>query len=462
MSSVSPTAARPAVNAFYFAAWRWHFYAGLFVIPFLVMLSLTGLFMMIYAESGNELGIVADVTATGPALPVLTQADAALATLPDGHLVTYIAPEAANRPAFFEITRGDATFAVAVDPYTGKVLNAQNEATTWRALAENIHGTLLIGDTGDRLIEAAASLCMVLIATGLYMWWPRDTGFLRAFLPRLSARGRGLWKELHRTTGALVSVALVVFLLSGLAWTGIWGDKFVKPWSSFPAEKWDNVPLSDATHASLNHSPLHNVPWGLEATPMPASGSTAGTAAVPGPVTLDTVAHWAGVNGFAGQYKIGLPAGETGVYTISIDARNGDGFTPSDDRFAHIDQYTGNILADIHYADYKPVGKLMAWGIGLHKGQVGLWNFLLNLVLIAMILFVSISGAVMWWKRRPAGAGRLAAPPMPRDLPLWKGAVLVALAVSLAFPMAGISLLAILALDLLVLTRVPFLKRALS
>ena len=33
-------------SRFYAAAWRWHFYAGLFVAPFLVMLALTGLVML--------------------------------------------------------------------------------------------------------------------------------------------------------------------------------------------------------------------------------------------------------------------------------------------------------------------------------------------------------------------------------------------------------------------------------
>ena len=167
-------------------------------------------------------------------------------------------------------------------------------------------------------------------------------------------------------------------------------------------------------------------------------------------------------NGFAGQYKVALPGGETGVYSVSIDGRNGDGFTPSDDRFVHIDRYTGNVLAEVRYADYKPVGKMMAWGIGLHKGEAGPVNFWFNMVYLALVIFVCISGLVMWWKRRPAGALRLAAPPSPADLPFWKGAVLVGLALSFAFPMAGISILIVLAVDVLVLSNVPALKRALS
>ena len=33
-------------NKLYFAAWRWHFYAGLFVIPFLAALAFTGMAML--------------------------------------------------------------------------------------------------------------------------------------------------------------------------------------------------------------------------------------------------------------------------------------------------------------------------------------------------------------------------------------------------------------------------------
>ncbi|GAL22685.1 uncharacterized iron-regulated membrane protein [Vibrio maritimus] len=33
-------------KSIYFMTWRWHFYSGLFVIPFMLMLSLTGLIML--------------------------------------------------------------------------------------------------------------------------------------------------------------------------------------------------------------------------------------------------------------------------------------------------------------------------------------------------------------------------------------------------------------------------------
>jgi uncharacterized iron-regulated membrane protein len=47
-------------------------------------------------------------------------------------------------------------------------------------------------------------------------------------------------------------------------------------------------------------------------------------------------------------------------------------------------------------------------------------------------------------------------------MPLCKGAMLVGLAVSMAFPMAGITILTVMAIDMLLLSRLGFLKKALS
>jgi uncharacterized iron-regulated membrane protein len=472
ITSAAPPSAAPRENRFYFAAWRWHFYAGLYVVPFLLMLAITGLVMMLDNGLSNQLGHAPRIEAQGAPLPPSRLARAALEAVP-GDLVQYVAPEADDRAAFFviqdpsRVTPGMKPWEapamnVAVDPYSGAVLRVSDKTATIYAWANDIHGALLMGDTGDRLIEIAASLTLLLIATGLYMWWPRERGLARALVPSLGKRGRALYKELHLAAGVWVSFFLVLFLISGLAWAGVWGGKLVQPWSSFPAEKDAKFWSSDVTHKSLNHGPLDEVPWGLELTPMPESGTAAGTPALPLPVTLDTVVLWAQANGFAGQYRVSLPAGEKGVWTLMRAAQNEDSVAPAEDRTVHFDRYSGNILADIGYADYSLMAKAMAQGIALHKGLAGTWNWVLNLVLLTLIILVNVTGVVMWWKRRPQGAFRLAAPPMPQDLPMWKGAVLVALALAMAFPMAGLALLAVVGLDVVLLSRLPALKRVLS
>jgi uncharacterized iron-regulated membrane protein len=451
---------------FYAAVWRWHFYAGLYVVPFLIMLAVTGLIMLwVSVIDGRDGENRIRITPQATELPVSAQADAARAAIADGVMKQYLSPRGSDRVALFQVDQGEAAFMVAVDPYTGTVLEQWPRQAGWYDFATDIHGTLLIGDVGDRLIEIAAGFAVVLIVTGLYLWWPRNgEGLASVLVPSFAARGRNLWKSLHRTVGFWVSALLLVFLLSGLSWAGIWGDRFVQAWSTFPAEKWDNVPLSDATHASMNHGATKEVPWALEQTPMPASGSEAGVSGIPEgtPVDIDTLAAFARTLGMIGRFQMALPDGEAGVWTLSQDSMSNDTPDPTSDRTVHIDQYSGKILADVRFADYSAGGKAMAVAIAFHEGDLGLWNVALNTVYCLCVIFLAVSGVVMWWKRRPANAGRLVAPPRPGELPLWKGAVVLGLFLCLAFPLVGITLLAVLAFDMLVVQNVPPLRRAFS
>ncbi|NIZ62844.1 PepSY domain-containing protein [Sedimentitalea sp. CY04] len=454
--------ARSLSEKLYFAVWRWHFYAGLYVIPFLIMLAVTGIMMMLITQFDGRDGETIAIDQGETALSITQLSEAALVEVP-GTVSEWIGPKAPDLATVIRIKTEAGQRLVAVNQYTGDVISTWDRRAGWYDFADNIHSTLLIGDTGDRLIEIAAGLGLVLVLTGLYMWWPRG-GDTSVLVPNLKARGRALWKNLHAVVGFWISLLLVTFLISGLSWAGIWGGKFVQPWSSFPAEKWDNVPLSDSIHASMNHGATNDVPWALELTPMPASGSDAGLTGIPGDtaVNIDSVVILGRMLGMEGRFRVAYPSGEDGVWTINRDSMSGDSDDPFVDRTIHIDQHTGKILADVNYEDYSWMGKAMAVSIPLHMGLMGTWSFVLNLLFCLMVIFVCVSGVVMWVKRRPAGAGRLAAPPAPADMPLWKGAALICLLTSLAVPLLGLTLLAVLAFDVLILGTIPMVKRVLS
>ena len=181
---------------------------------------------------------------------------------------------------------------------------------------------------------------------------------------------------------------------------------------------------------------------------------------IDGTPDIDRVDSFARETGFAGRYQMNLPQGPTGVWTLTRDTMSADSTDPTSDRIVHIDRYSGAVLADVRFQDYSLMGKAMAVGIALHMGLLGLWSVLANTAFCLSVIFLCLSGVVMWWKRRPAGRVGLAPPPMPADMPLWKGAVAVGLVISLAFPMAGITLAVVLLADLLILSRIPALKRA--
>jgi uncharacterized iron-regulated membrane protein len=468
MTSLAKVAeSAPTHSHFYLAAWRWHFYAGIFVVPFLIILAVTGMMMMYIGLFDGRDGekITVPVSNGATALPVSKQASSAVSLYPDSKVIEWLKGRGPESVSVFRVQDANGQTMVAVNPYSGQVVDSWVRRDGWYDFADSIHSDLLMGVTGDRLLEIAAGLTIVLIVTGVYLWWPRGGSFTAAVGPDFRQTGRALWRSLHSTIGIWLSVILLLFLLTGMAWTGIWGSKLMQAWNTFPAEKWNNVPLSDDTHASMNHNAASDVPWALEQTPMPASGSDQGiTGTVDGvPVNIDSVSNLASIIGFNARYRIAYPKGSTGVWTINQDTMSSDAEDPFSDRTVHVDQYTGKILASVGFKDYSLAAKAMAVGIPLHMGLAGLWNLILNTVACLSVIFLCLSGVAMWWIRRPKGAAlRIVAPKMPENLPHWRGAMILMLFLSLLFPLVGVTLLTVLALDYLLVKRIPVLRKAIG
>jgi uncharacterized iron-regulated membrane protein len=436
----------------YRAVWRWHFYAGLYVAPFMLLLAITGMLMLWFTAIAPEYGDMLAVQPAATTLSVTEQSAAALNTHPEGHIGQYIAPRSGGNPALLRVDLESGNCMIAVDPYNGSILRDSPQTGNWNEFLTKIHGTLLLGGNGgvgDTLIEIAASLGIISLVTGLFLWWPKIESMRSLFWPQFSAKGRAWWKSLHEVAGFWISIFLLFFLISGLAWTTVWGSKYVQAWSTFPPEKFDNVPLSNVDHASMNHSGLKEVPWTLEQTLMPESGSATGITGLPMgvPVTLESVAVLGRALGFNGRFQLAAPADEKGVWTLSRDSQSYDSSNPFSDRTVHVDQYTGKILADIKFADYPVGGKAMAIGIALHEGQTGLWNIIFNVIYCLLVIFIAVSGIVMWWKRRPAG--ELASPLYPRNYAIPKAALVIGAVLALCFPLGGAAIALFAVIDFL-------------
>ncbi len=138
---------------FYITAWRWHFYAGLYVAPFMIMLAVTGLMMLwtatLFGRDGEKTYVV-EPQATVAAVSL--QSEAAVKEIP-GQIVQYIAPRTPEQASLFRVNQGEASYMVAVDPYKAEALGHWERQAGLYDLASDIHGTLLLGTLGDRLIE---------------------------------------------------------------------------------------------------------------------------------------------------------------------------------------------------------------------------------------------------------------------------------------------------------------------
>jgi uncharacterized iron-regulated membrane protein len=238
-------------------------------------------------------------------------------------------------------------------------------------------------------------------------------------------------------------VVLCFFLLSGLAWTDVWGGKLVQPWNSFPAEKLGPVPLSANSHGAMNHSAHKQVPWGLEQTPLPASHNATGPTAhgEHAAVDLDVVHAMATELGFGPRFRINLPQDANGVYTISRTSMSGEVDRPGDERTVHIDRHSGEQVAEARFADYSALAKSMAVGVAVHQGSFGWWSIALDVLACVTVIFLCLSGTAMWWLRRPERTGWLPVPPRRASLPLRSSLTVLLLALSIAFPLLGAALL---------------------
>ena len=108
-------APRVRANRFYFTAWRWHFWAGLYVVPFLVMLATTGL-LMLWVSAMTEINGERGRVAVGNDLLAVSQlTQAAEAAVPDGAAGQYIAPMGVDRVAVFRIDAAEGSQTVVVN-----------------------------------------------------------------------------------------------------------------------------------------------------------------------------------------------------------------------------------------------------------------------------------------------------------------------------------------------------------
>ncbi|WCE05021.1 PepSY domain-containing protein [Pseudoxanthomonas sp. JBR18] len=442
----------------YRAVWRWHFYAGLLVLPFLAWLALTGA-GFVYHKPLDRLVHHALLVVQPSATQATPQriADAALAAQP-GQVFRYTTPAQADASAEVGvITATGARRVVYVDPADARVLGSLPDRGTFGWTLRRLHSLDLLGAWASALIELAAGWTILLVLTGVYLWWPRGrTGGV------VTVRGRPtqrlFWRDLHAVLGIGAGAAVLFLALTGMPWSWLWGAQ-VNQWVNghnfgYPAGVRVQVPMSQArlaqttvpawslAQARLPQSMPKDAMADMPGMNHPGHARSAGTAPQVGAIGLDRALAIFAARGIGAGYSVSMPQGARGVYTASLYNGHLD-----QQRVIHLDQYSGKVLLDMDYADYGPVAKAFEWGINVHMGdEFGNANRLLLVLACACTLLLCVSAAVMWWKRRPrAGLGVPPLPAQPRALKM----VVALLAVGgVLFPLVGVSLLLVLVFDL--------------
>jgi uncharacterized iron-regulated membrane protein len=116
---------------------------------------------------------------------------------------------------------------VYLDPYTGQVRHVKTSRGFFDLVLE-LHVNLLLGNFGRQLVHYATLFCLVLLVSGLVLWWPKNRP---AAKQRLWFRWKaGLkWKrknyDLHNILGFYASWIAVFVVITGLAWGFGWVNR---------------------------------------------------------------------------------------------------------------------------------------------------------------------------------------------------------------------------------------------
>ena len=102
-SPVAAAADQSASTRLYRSIWRWHFYAGIVVVPFLVVMALTGLVMLYGNSIETFLGAKYQVASDGEHATLMEQSQTALAAVPGSSLQLVVNPATRDRAPMFVV-----------------------------------------------------------------------------------------------------------------------------------------------------------------------------------------------------------------------------------------------------------------------------------------------------------------------------------------------------------------------
>ena len=385
--------------------WKWHVIAGLISAPCIALLAITGGLYLF--KDAYEKPTIANIETVAPITESFSfdeQRRTADSVREEPHTSMVLPADAAKATQFIAGRFGDK-ISTYIDPYTNKATGVFNETTSGMYKVRKLHGALLLGKAGAYIIELVASWMVVLLVTGIFVWWPasrwRFSGF---FIPRFGMGKKVLFRDLHAITAFWISGLLLLVLAGAFPWTEIVGANFKTvqklTQTGFP-ETWMGIGLSKPT-------------TGRE-------------------IPLDSIVSKARKLNLPGKVHIDFPYGSAGVYSV------GNIYYPdlSLQQKFHYNPYTGNLVLHQKWEDVGILMRGRMWVMAFHQGQFGPWNWWLMLIVAFFLFLSSLAAIVSYFAKKPKN--RWVIPHVPRGFQASFGVIVIIIFLGLMFPLFGLS-----------------------
>ena len=436
--------------------WRWHFFAGLLVVPFVILLATTGSIYILkpQIDAFEEQRIhQRSITITQDQAPLEASVllEGLLANHPQANLSQYTLAKPDDRTVEIELKHsasegssarvGATAVTYWVDQYSGEVLAYKVSEKRFLYMVKKLHSELLAGNNGSYVVELVASWTIILLITGLYLW-VSSAGFSLPKLFRIDWSNQTLrWRHLHGVLGLVIALPLFLILMSGLPWTQLWGSNYKSVISKLgwdgPGQEWF-VTLQSAAPSGVDLDALDGGLWEISDAD---ETDNSVTDSIPlGQIAISHIAAKEEVRSLVPPVNVIPPKPNNGVWTVrSMPADRSQRVT------LHYDQYSGDQIMRIGFENHHPFERFVSSGISFHEGALFGWlNQALVLLTAISTIALSVLGFVIWWRRRPKN--ELSAPPKAQ-CPLSISFISAIVALGIFLPAAGISMLVVAVLE---------------
>jgi uncharacterized iron-regulated membrane protein len=262
-----------------------------------------------------------------------------------------------------------------LNPYTGKVLHVNENEFYFFTFILDLHMNLLMGETGKLIVDYATLIFLMLLITGIILWWPKNKAAMRQRV-KFNWKTTTKWKrknyDLHNILGFYASWIVVFIAITGLAWGFTWMDKGIYFLGS-GGKEFTDWPKVESKSDVKSKTALH----------------------IEDIIYENTIADYANKFEYAYFY---FPTEKTESVYTSIN-NNSKVFYNAKEYY--YDQRTGKLLFTSNPEKYNGGEKLRSMYFDIHVGKIlGLPGQLLVFFASLIVASLPISGFMIWWGRK--------------------------------------------------------------
>lgn len=260
--------------------------------------------------------------------------------------------------------------SVALNPYSGAMVATRQEQDAFYSVVLRLHRYLCLGETGKIITGISCSMFLIIMFTGLILWWPNRKNKQQRFTVKWGASSKRLTWDLHAVFGFYVLPFVFLIASTGLIWSYKWVNNLLfyafdgKPQTKreAPANPPSTTPLHTDVYQKIYAKTNQMLPY-------------------------------------TGLVTIILP--EKDSLSITSSKKNHEATISNIVDFLYFDTKTGDLVKKRLYADETRGFKARRMVFPIHTGSLLGWPTKIIALFVALIAAsLPITGLLIWWNKR--------------------------------------------------------------